>query len=271
MPSATIDGLRINFELHGERGDPLILVHGATGDITDWRHQVAEFAPTHRVLIMDLRGHGRSTAPADRDAYSIDRMARDVVELVDHVGFDRYHLVGHSMGGAISQEIALADPQRLASLTLFDTGYGHARVPDERLARYNAKRHRLAEEEGMAAVANMPSRFEPPPFQTAERRDEERARLSRMSVDAFIGIARGIEAWSGTRDRIETLRVPTLLICGELDLAFLKAITRLSEKIPDSTLAIIPQAAHSPQYERPDLFNAALRAHLEGHALTLTH
>jgi hypothetical protein len=66
-----------------------------------------------------------------------------------------------------------------------------------------------------------------------------------MSVDAFIGIARGTAAWPGTRGRIETLAVPTLLICGELDLAFLKAIKRLSEKIPNSTLAIIPQAAHS--------------------------
>ena len=152
MPSATIDGLSINYELHGEQGNPLVLVHGATGDITDWRHQVAEFASTHRVLIMDLRGHGRSTAPTDRDAYSIDRMARDVVELVDQAGFDRYHLVGHSMGGAISQEVALADPSRMITLTLFDTGYAHPRVPDERLARYNAKRHRIAEEQGMAAA-----------------------------------------------------------------------------------------------------------------------
>jgi pimeloyl-ACP methyl ester carboxylesterase len=216
---------------------------------------------------MDLRGHGRSDARTDRDAYTIDRMARDVVELIDHVGFDRYHLVGHSMGGAISQEIALGNPERLASLTLFDTGYSNPRANDERRAKYNARRHKLAEEEGMAAVANMPSPIPPAPFQTEERREETRVRLSRMSVDAFIGIARGIDAWPGTRDRIETLRVPTLLICGELDLAFLKAINRLSEKIPNSTLEIIPQAAHSPQYERPDLFNAALRQHLNAHAL----
>ena len=268
MATVSVDGLTLNYEVHGERGDPLVLVHGATGDVTDWRFQVAEFAPTHRVLAMDLRGHGRSQAPADRAAYTIDRMARDVEELIDHVAFERYHLVGHSMGGAIAQEIALRSQERLLSLTLFDTGYGHARVPNEALARWNAMRHQLAEEEGMAAVASMASTLAPPPFMPEARRAEERERLSRMSVDAFIGIAKGIEAWPGTRGRIETLRVPTLVVCGELDVAFLRAIQRLGEKIPGAVTEIIPQAAHSPQYERPDLFNAALRAHLERNGLT---
>jgi pimeloyl-ACP methyl ester carboxylesterase len=69
LHTSTADGTRLYYERHGDRGEPLVLVHGATGDVTDWRFQIAEFAPTHRVLVMDHRGHGRSDAPSDRAAY----------------------------------------------------------------------------------------------------------------------------------------------------------------------------------------------------------
>ena len=127
------------------------------------------------------------------------------------------------------------------------------------------KRNLPSRGEMMSSV--VPSRLAPPPFMPEERRAEERERLSRMSVDAFIGIAKGIEAWPGTRGRIESLRVPTLVMCGELDVAFVRAIQRLGEKILGAVTEIIPQAAHSPQYERPELLNAALRAHLERNAV----
>ena len=63
MPIASINGVKLNSELHGESGEPLVLVHGYTGDITDWRHQLPAFSPSFRVLIADNRGHGLSEAP----------------------------------------------------------------------------------------------------------------------------------------------------------------------------------------------------------------
>ena len=78
LSASTTDGTRLYYERHGNGGEPLVLVHGATGDISDWRFQIAEFAPTHRVLVMDHRGHGRSDVPTDRAAYAIERMVGDV-------------------------------------------------------------------------------------------------------------------------------------------------------------------------------------------------
>src|SRR6266545_7161500 len=101
MPDVTINGVRLNYELHGESGPPLVFVHGYTGDITDWRNQLPAFSPSYRTLIIDLRGHGGSEAPADRSAYNIDHFADEVEALVDEFGFPQYHLLGHSMGGAI--------------------------------------------------------------------------------------------------------------------------------------------------------------------------
>ena len=123
MDFTSPDGVRLHYELHGDNGDPLVFVHGFTGDITDWQHQIPDFSRTHRLLVVDNRGHGRSAAPAYESGITIERMADDIEALAARVGFERYHLLGHSMGGAIVQEIALRSPAKLLTLILEDTSY----------------------------------------------------------------------------------------------------------------------------------------------------
>jgi pimeloyl-ACP methyl ester carboxylesterase len=266
MPTLTIDGVDLWYEVHGSAGDPLVLVHGYTGDVTDWQHQVLEFARTHRVLALDHRGHGRSQAPRDRSSYTIERMAGDVEAVAEAAGCERFHLVGHSMGGAVAQEIALRRPERLATLTLEDTSYQFRMASNPAVARIFESRLRLAEERGMQAVADLPP-LPRPPHLPAARAEEEKRRLARMSVDGFIGGWNALSSWPGTKERAAAIRVPTLVIYGELDAGLLKGAQWLAETIPGAVRAEIPEAGHSPQYERPDLFNAALRAHVERHAI----
>jgi pimeloyl-ACP methyl ester carboxylesterase len=263
MPYAKVHGIDIYFELHGQRGEALVLMHGYTGDISDWRFQVPEFAATHRVLVMDHRGHGRSQAPTERGSYTIDQMARDAEGLIAGAGIERYHLVGHSMGGAIAQEMALRSPGRLISLTLHDTGYHFDLSENEVIVKLNAMRNRIAEEQGMAALAALKWPFPRPPFMPEEREAETRERLARMSVDAFIGAGAGLNSWPGTADRLPGIQPPTMVIYGDLDYHVLvEASQHMARTIPNATLEVVPQAAHSPQYERPEIFNAALRRHL---------
>ena len=266
MPTAKINGIDINFERHGDAGEPLVLVHGYTGDITDWRHQLPEFSRTHRVLIMDHRGHGRSHAPSDRSRYTIDAMADDVEALAAEAGFERYHLLGHSMGGAVVQEIALRSPGRLLSLTLHDTTYRFGMSDIEIVRKYYEGRMRLAEEQGMAAVANIPPLIPPPPHLTAERQAETKARLAAMSVDAFIGAWHALHDWAGTEDRAHGIAAPTMVIHGDLDAPFIEPAKWFAKTILGAVVEIVPETAHSPQFERPALFNAALRRHLDRNA-----
>jgi pimeloyl-ACP methyl ester carboxylesterase len=186
MPHASIDGFAMYHELHGTRGEPLVLVHGYTGDVTDWEHQIAGFAASHRVLVMDHRGHGRSGAPPDRGSYTIERMADDVEALAARVGFGPYHLVGHSMGGMVAQEIALRSPERLLSLTLEDTMADFEIGRSPLVREIFDTRLRLAEAQGMAAVAQLPAPPRPP-HHPRERFAQEQARLARMAVDGFAG------------------------------------------------------------------------------------
>src|SRR5262249_11466961 len=161
----------------------------------------------------DNRGHGKSEAPKDRSTYTVLQMADDAEALIARVGFERYHLLGHSMGGAIVQEIALRRPGRLMSLTLHDTGPTCGLRRNEMVQQGIARRHRSAEEQGMAAVANIPSPIAPPPHLSKDRQEESKRRLSNMSVDAFIGGWDGLNGWEGTEGRIQDINVPTLVIC----------------------------------------------------------
>jgi 3-oxoadipate enol-lactonase len=235
VPAARFNAVELYFEVHGTAGVPLVLVHGLTGDISDWRFQVSEFAPTHRVLVLDNRGPGRSSTPS---AYGMDVMAADVEAVAAHVGFERYHVVGHSMGGAIAQEMALRNPGRLLSLTLHDTSY-----------RFN---HRPLE---------MPDR---PPVLPAERLDYVTQRLARMSPEALLGCWNALHDWSGTEHRAAQIRMPTLVIYGERDTPLIvDGSQRLVELITGAQCCVITGAAHSPQEECPHAFNTALRQFLE--------
>jgi len=270
MPFATVNSVRLYYERHGDSGDPLVFVHGYTGDITDWRLQIAEFARDYRVLVMDLRGHGRSEAPVDRHAYTIALMTADIEALIDEAGFARYHLAGHSMGGAIVQEIALRSPQRLLSLTLEDTALKFDLPANDEMFEFRAKRLHLARTEGMAAAAALDLPWTPP-HMPPERLREVDERLARMSADAFIGAAHGLVDWEGAAERATSITTPTLVIWGDLDApALVEASRRLAELLPNASLEVIPEASHSPQWERPELFNRALRRHLEANRLSRT-
>jgi pimeloyl-ACP methyl ester carboxylesterase len=268
VPTATVNGVRLYYELHGDSGEPLVLVHGYTGDISDWRHQLPEFSTTHRVLAMDLRGHGRSEAPSDRSSYTVEQMAGDVEALIDQVGFERYHLLGHSMGGGIVQEIALHSPQRLLSLTLEDTSFKFPMMADPAVEEWWKTRMALAEAGKMAELAELLPPIPPPPHMPADRLEEAKVRLSKMSPDAFIGAWEGLVSWQGTKTRAAAISTPTLIIYGDLDTpALIQGSQRLAGLIPNARVEVIPETAHSPQWERPELFNRALRRHLDANVV----
>jgi len=268
MPASLVNGIRLYYRRHGEKGEPLVFVHGYTGDHTDWEYQIAEFFSDYRVLMMDLRGHGLSEAPKDRDAYTIEAMAADVEALVDELGFGKYHLVGHSMGGGVVEEIALHSPERLLSLTLEDTGPVLAVPGNTQMEEFNRKAIEIAETEGMAGIVAQRSNVSvaaafslpvPPDLEQKSLR-----RLAKMSVDGFIGATLAGGRWRGIVDRASGISTPTLIIYGANDVQpIVLAAQWLSQLIPHTQTVEIPDAGHSPQWEQPELYNKALRRHLE--------
>ena len=266
MAFESVDGVKLYYEQHGDAGDHLVFVHGYTGDTSDWLHQVEKFATHYRVLLLDNRGHGKSEAPTDRGTYGVDRMTADLAEITNKLGIDRYHLVGHSMGGTIAQEFALQSPERLLSLTLHDTSFSFtARKAHPAMTAWIKNRFRIAEAQGMRAVADMKFPLPPPPHMPEDRLKETSERLARMSVDAFIGAWKGLAAWEGTAERAHAIAAPTLVVYGDQDAApITRGSVKLANMIPNAQLHAIPECGHSPNWERPELFNDALDSFLRG-------
>ena len=123
MPKAYVNGININYKVQGQ-GEPLVLIMGYSGDKTGWMFQTRAFKRHFRVVTFDNRGVGKSDKPTG--AYSMRMMADDTVGLMEHLGIERAHILGVSMGGMIAQELAINYPERVNKIILGCTAPGRS-------------------------------------------------------------------------------------------------------------------------------------------------
>jgi 3-oxoadipate enol-lactonase len=256
----------------GAGGRPLLLVHGFTGAKEDFAHALDDLAALgwHGVA-PDLRGHGGSDQPADEGAYGFDSMAADLAGLMDALGWERAVVVGHSMGGMVVQELALAWPERVEALVFMGTspgapeGYDLDLVPiavqvarEQGMAALNVLMRELADADPLASPAFKRLCAERPGYQ--EYCDKK---FLACSPAMFASMATKFFSHPDRLPRLATVSVPTLVIAGHLDRAFLEPCRRLAAAIPGARLVEIPDAGHSPQFETPDVWWAELTAFLD--------
>lgn len=257
MPRIDIAGTGIHYETTGTGPPTVCLVHGSAGSHAVWIRQMEDLADIARVIALDLPGHGAS---GGTDIGSIDAAANVVLGLLDALAIDRVVLGGHSMGGAVVQAFALAHSSRLAGLVLVGTG-ARLRVMPEIFAGlerdYQIGVRFLT---GLALASNAPaelvSAIERQTLQTAPR--------------AHLGDFRACDAFD-VMDRVESIRTPTLIVCGEDDrLTPPKYARYLRDHIKGAQLALIPGAGHYVQIERGEETSAAIRKFLVSLRPTLT-
>jgi pimeloyl-ACP methyl ester carboxylesterase len=274
-----VGGIELAVAESGAGGRPLLLVHGFTGakeDFADWIDPLGE-AGWH-VVAPDNRGHGDSDKPEGEDAYLLDAFAGDTTALADAVGFDRFALLGHSMGGMIAQVVALDQGERLDGLVLMDTHHAGLRTLDPDLVALGIS---ASLEHGMDLVADVIAMGDPEddPLATEahlrllrerpERKAQSDRNLRVSSPYMYASCLRQISSRGDHLDRLAELAMPTLVIVGEQDRPFVDASERMAATIPDARLAVIPGAGHSPQLEAPSAWWAALSGFLDEVALAV--
>ena len=258
----TANGIGIRYELEGPANAPVVVMsHSLAANVAMWDDQMPVLSG-YRVLRYDTRGHGGTDAP--EGDYSLDDLAADLFALLDALGIGRAHYVGLSMGGMIGQAAALADPGRFLSLSLCDTS---SRVPGEGQALWT-ERMNAARSQGMEAlVESTVDRWFSRGFQTAEPERVERVRemIRTTPVAGYCGCCAAIRGLDLT-DRLEEIRLPTLLVVGEDDPGTpVAAHEVIRDRIEGARLVVIGDALHFSNVEQTAVFNEALAGFLARH------
>jgi 3-oxoadipate enol-lactonase len=265
MPFAiTPDKVRLHYEEVGQ-GTPVLFVHEFAGDHRSWEPQMREFGKRYRCIAYAARGYTPSDVPSDQDAYSYMHVMRDCVAVLDHLKIEQAHIVGLSMGGYTTLQVALNHPHRVRSMTLAGTGSGSERAYTELFHKNSQELALVFEREGSASVArtygNGPSRV---PFAIKDARGF--AEFSRMlSEHDAQGSANTSRGFQGARPSlydfeagIRALKIPALIVVGDEDDRCIEPGLFLKNTIAASGLVMMPKTGHVVNLEEPDLFNQAV-------------
>lgn len=250
------NGIQMNYELSGRKDAPIVVLsHSLGSSLVMWKPQLDVLEHHFQVLRYDFRGHGGSDAPAG--AYALELLGDDAIGLLDGLGIDTVHWVGHSIGGMIGQCLALNHANRLLSLALCDTS---AVIPKEAQAIWQG-RIDAALQNGMEVQAQATmERWFTPSFLSlnSQMLVVIRKQFLATRVEGYIGSIEAIRKLNYL-DRLAEIRVPTLIIVGEDDPATpVTASEVMHKRISNSRLVVVPSARHLSNVEQPAAFNSAL-------------
>jgi pimeloyl-ACP methyl ester carboxylesterase len=264
MPKVMVRDINMYYEVHGPvDGEPLVLIAGMGSDLTSWSFQVHEFSKKYKVILFDNRGAGRTDAPDS--SYSIKMMADDTAKLLTILNIEDAHIVGVSMGGYISLELAINHPQKIRSLSLLT-----AAADQTPIGRYFTEtRVKLAQEGVSPETLTMYSLlwvYTDKFFEDTKRVQAAiNARVNRLYPQPLYALNRQVEACAQhrTKDRLNQIKAPTLVLVGKEDILLpVKVSEVIAEGIPNAKLVILEGGGHGFCSEIPDKVNQAILSFL---------
>jgi pimeloyl-ACP methyl ester carboxylesterase len=249
MPVLDRPGSSVHYQVSGSGSPAVLLSHGFAATSAMFAANVVAMAASHEVITWDLRGHGASDYPADPACYSPAEALGDMAALLTHCGWERAVLGGHSLGGYLSLDFALTNPDRVVALVLIDTGPGFRNdaARDGWNRRAGGTATRLAER-GLSALGS----------------SAELHANAHRDPTGLIQAARHMltQRDSHVLEGLPRIAVPTLVIVGSDDEPFLAAADYMTAKIPLARKVVIPGAGHAPNVDEPELFDTAVHEFL---------
>jgi pimeloyl-ACP methyl ester carboxylesterase len=260
MIVAARDGAKLNVIVQGQH-EPVLWLQGLNAPAAAWAVQLAHFAATFHSIAPDSRGVGRSDAPPP--PYSTRELAQDAVDVLDALHIDKAHVVGLSLGGAVAQELVLANPERVRSLALLST-FAHQPPRSRALLQAWRMLYPLAQNDRRAWELQAYAWLFTDHFWRGESNVRAALKFAEtqppQSVHGFQGQCDAALAHD-TRDRLGQLNVPTLVMHGALDqLSPVANAHELARLIPNAELQILPEVGHAVNIEAQRAVNNALRA-----------
>jgi pimeloyl-ACP methyl ester carboxylesterase len=245
---AELPGTRLGYWDTGGGGQPVVFLHPASGSALVWSYQQPVFAKVgYRVIAYSRRNYYNSDSAAESNPGT---GAEDLQNLIESLGLDKFHAVGSAAGGSVAADYALSYPERLLSLTVSSNnlaatkGYIAETAAMIKLKEWDelprwfrelGPSYRAANPEGVAKWTEL----------------NHKSETGRGARQKFLNVV--------TPEKLETLKVRTLLMTGAADMFTPPSITRMiARHVPSNEVVIVPECGHSPYWEQPEFFNRAV-------------
>ena len=232
------------------KGFPFVFVHGYLGSSEMWTFQKEFFSKHYRVIIPALPGFGESHNVKSLD--SINKMARQIIDLLDQKNIDNFNLIGHSMGGMIVQEITKLIGDRVNKLICFATG-SIGEIPG-RFETIDETREKLKKDGTEVSFSRVPKKW----FVKGDKDKNYflcKNAVKDVSLEAADNALLAMKNWRGKED-LKNIKNETLIIWGDKDTSYnFDQVDTLNKNIKNSRLEIFKDCAHNVHLEQPDQFN----------------
>lgn len=262
MPKAKIEDFEIYYEITGS-GEPVLLVPGLGGAGSYWKPNVDEFAKHFQVIVHDHRGTGLSTK--SKIQYSVEQMTEDMIKLMDVLGIEKAHLVGHSTGAAMGQIAAIKHPERFLSLV----AYASWTKATPFLRRCMEIRRELILKSGVEAYVKAVPIFLHTYWwvnENIEKLEEAENQIVKTLSDPELQVRRidAILAYDGTQYLDQKIQIPTLVCCAKDDLLTpMPYSEQIAAAIPGCKTHWFERGAHAVSQTMPEEFNRVVISFLQ--------
>ena len=273
----TTNGIRLHYVTQGE-GPLMLFLHGFPEFWYSWRHQIDEFAKDYTVVAVDMRGYNKSDKPKEKAAYAMSELVKDVAGIIDALGYEQCTLVAHDWGGAVAWQFAYSHPHRLSQLIVLNLPHpakfaaGLRTFQQLKRSWYIALfqlpylPERLLRNNYYAPIREMfrDSAINPNAFTEEDLDKLVEAAAQPGALTSMLNYYRQLLPNLIKKIEWGILKMPTLMIWGENDIALGKELTYgTDDYVADLTLHYIPNCSHWVQQEQPELVNQYIRDFLQ--------
>ncbi len=258
MSKIQVNTIELDYQDYGE-GEVLLLLHGLGSTKKDWDAQVPFFSKKHRVITLDLRGHGNSSKPLED--YGVHLMVEDVKQLLDQLSIKKVTVVGFSMGGAIAFQMAVTYPEYLDNLVIVNSGPDFndmGKIGEDLLN----SRIEFLETKGLEPLAKQISFNMFPEDHQIELRNQFETRCKNNDYNAYYKSFETLMSW-GIGDKIKAIKTRTLVVASDMDYTPITFKKEYVNRMQNAKLAVIYNSRHGVVIDQPEAFNQALENFLE--------
>lgn len=253
MPKIKVNKIELNYEEYG-KGEVLLFLHGLGSTKADWDAQVPFFSKKYRVVVVDLRGHGKTSIPS-KD-YGVRFMTEDIKQLLDVLKIEKTSVVGFSMGGAVAFQLAYDSPEKIKNLVIVNSGpdfNNMGKIGEDLLNN----RTEFLKTKGLSALAKEIAYNMFPEDAQVDMRSQFEERCKENDYDAYYNSFVTLMNW-GLGDKLKEIKTRTLIVASDMDYTPVSFKEEYVKRMPNAELSVIKNSRHGTVIDQSKEFNKVL-------------